>query len=281
MVTNRLLRFGEVYCDTQSQSFNLTAGEIDLNDQDKSKSTGVLIPCASSQSTRRGRFSFRSIRIPGNWSMSSTGRALPASLVCFRILSWPLGIFPPTTVFRPCLLLFRARVVPFFGMRCPMKIYRYLAVLCCLFVLPLLLTNFVAGNDTKKKIKSDVCSASNPAVFVPRRTLAAPLPLPAPSTSSAARVPMPPLRPASPTPSPTKPSALRSAPRSRSPAALRTPASSLTSAAPTRSITRARSWAAPIVPSPSPPSIQVATRIPWALVRPAPFTACVAMPTPS
>ena len=44
-----------------------------------------------------------------------------------------------------------------------MKIYRYLAVLCCLFVLPLLLTSLTAGKDTKKKIKGDVCSASNPA----------------------------------------------------------------------------------------------------------------------
>src|SRR3974390_1509002 len=44
-----------------------------------------------------------------------------------------------------------------------MKIYRYLAVLCCLFVLPLLLTSFIVGKDTKKKIKGDVCSGSNPA----------------------------------------------------------------------------------------------------------------------
>jgi plastocyanin len=44
-----------------------------------------------------------------------------------------------------------------------MKIYRYLAVLYCLFVLSLLLTGFIAGKDTKKKIKGDVCSASNPA----------------------------------------------------------------------------------------------------------------------
>src|SRR4029077_5437831 len=44
-----------------------------------------------------------------------------------------------------------------------MKIYRYLAVLCCLFVLPLLFTNFIVGKDTKKKVKGDVCSASNPA----------------------------------------------------------------------------------------------------------------------
>ncbi|RZU39908.1 hypothetical protein [Edaphobacter modestus] len=45
-VTNRLLRFGEVYYDTQSQSFNLTAGVLEINDQDKSKSTGALYPAA-------------------------------------------------------------------------------------------------------------------------------------------------------------------------------------------------------------------------------------------
>jgi hypothetical protein len=45
-VTNRKIAFGEAYANTQSQSFNLTAGEFDLNDQDKSKSTGVLYPAA-------------------------------------------------------------------------------------------------------------------------------------------------------------------------------------------------------------------------------------------
>jgi hypothetical protein len=45
-VTNRLLRFGESFFDTQSQSFDLTAGILELNDQDKSKSTGVLYPAA-------------------------------------------------------------------------------------------------------------------------------------------------------------------------------------------------------------------------------------------
>jgi hypothetical protein len=45
-ITNRLLRFGEVYWDTQSQQFNLTGGEFDLNDADKSKSTGLLYPAA-------------------------------------------------------------------------------------------------------------------------------------------------------------------------------------------------------------------------------------------
>jgi hypothetical protein len=43
-VTNRLLRFGEVYADAQSTAYNLTAGEFDLNDTDKKKSTGVLYP---------------------------------------------------------------------------------------------------------------------------------------------------------------------------------------------------------------------------------------------
>src|ERR1700733_985442 len=45
-VTNRQIRFGEAFFDTQSQSFNLTAGIIEINDQDKSKSTGVLYPAA-------------------------------------------------------------------------------------------------------------------------------------------------------------------------------------------------------------------------------------------
>jgi plastocyanin len=44
-----------------------------------------------------------------------------------------------------------------------MKSYRYLAIFCCLFVLPILLTGFLDGKDTKKKLKNDVCSASNPA----------------------------------------------------------------------------------------------------------------------
>lgn len=45
-VTNRKISFGEAYADSQSQSFDLTAGQIDINDQDKSKSSGVLYPAA-------------------------------------------------------------------------------------------------------------------------------------------------------------------------------------------------------------------------------------------
>src|ERR1700728_2652117 len=43
-VTNRKIAFGEAYWSTQSQSFNLTAGQITINDQDKNKSGGVLYP---------------------------------------------------------------------------------------------------------------------------------------------------------------------------------------------------------------------------------------------
>ena len=45
-ITNRQLTFGEVWADAQSTAFNLTAGELDLNESDKSKSTGVLYPAA-------------------------------------------------------------------------------------------------------------------------------------------------------------------------------------------------------------------------------------------
>jgi hypothetical protein len=45
-VTNRKIAFGEAYRDTQSKAYNLTAGEIAIDDQDKNKSAGVLYPAA-------------------------------------------------------------------------------------------------------------------------------------------------------------------------------------------------------------------------------------------
>lgn len=45
-VTSRKIAFGEAYWDTLTKSFNLTAGEINLNDKDKDKSGGVLFPAA-------------------------------------------------------------------------------------------------------------------------------------------------------------------------------------------------------------------------------------------
>ncbi len=45
-VTNRQIRFGEAWTDSQTMSFDLTAGILEINDQDKSKSTGTLYPAA-------------------------------------------------------------------------------------------------------------------------------------------------------------------------------------------------------------------------------------------
>ena len=65
-VTNRPLRFGEVYWDTRSTSYNLTAGEFDLNDTDKSKSTGVLYPAAEFVIDKQGELQINLIGNPWN-----------------------------------------------------------------------------------------------------------------------------------------------------------------------------------------------------------------------
>lgn len=57
-VTNRQLRFGELFFDTQSQYFNLTAGAFDLNDNDKNKSTGVLYPASQLVIDQQGQLQF-------------------------------------------------------------------------------------------------------------------------------------------------------------------------------------------------------------------------------
>ena len=54
-VTNRLLRFGEVYANTPTTAYNLTAGEFDLNDKDKNKSAGVLYPAAQLVINKEGQ----------------------------------------------------------------------------------------------------------------------------------------------------------------------------------------------------------------------------------
>ncbi len=57
-VTNRKIAFGESYWDTQSKSFNLTAGEININEKDKSKSDGVLFPAAQLIINKEGELQF-------------------------------------------------------------------------------------------------------------------------------------------------------------------------------------------------------------------------------
>lgn len=58
-ITNRQLKFGEVWADSQTTAFNLTAGEFDLNDQDKHKSTGVLYPAAQLAIDKEGKLQFQ------------------------------------------------------------------------------------------------------------------------------------------------------------------------------------------------------------------------------
>jgi len=67
-VTNRQIRFGEAFTDSQSQSFNLTAGEIELNDQDKSKSTGMLYPEAQLILNKEGQLTLALAQNP--WRLS-------------------------------------------------------------------------------------------------------------------------------------------------------------------------------------------------------------------
>jgi hypothetical protein len=64
-VTNRKIAFGESYWNTQSKAFNLTAGEINLNDQGKSKSDGVLYPAAQLIINKDGSWSSILTRTPG------------------------------------------------------------------------------------------------------------------------------------------------------------------------------------------------------------------------
>lgn len=68
-VTNRLLRFGESYYNTQTTAFNLTAGEIDIDDSDKNKSAGVLFPAAQLVINKEGQLEFQLNKNP--WKLAN------------------------------------------------------------------------------------------------------------------------------------------------------------------------------------------------------------------
>ena len=67
-VTHRLLGFREVSHDTRSTAYNLTAGEFDINDTDKSKSTGVLYPAAEFEIDKQGELQINMIGNP--WQLN-------------------------------------------------------------------------------------------------------------------------------------------------------------------------------------------------------------------
>jgi hypothetical protein len=68
-VTNRLLKFGEVANQTRSTAYNLTAGMVDINDSDSSKSTGVLYPAAQFGIDDNGQLSINLFQNP--WELTN------------------------------------------------------------------------------------------------------------------------------------------------------------------------------------------------------------------
>ena len=56
--TNRLIRFAEAYYNSQSQAYDLTAGIINLNDNDKNKSGGALYPASQLIINKKGELQF-------------------------------------------------------------------------------------------------------------------------------------------------------------------------------------------------------------------------------
>ena len=57
-VTNRRIAFGEALWDTRSRSFDLTAGQFNIDDQSRSKSDGVLYPAAQLVINKDGDLEF-------------------------------------------------------------------------------------------------------------------------------------------------------------------------------------------------------------------------------
>jgi len=68
-VTNRQIRMAEAWTDSNSMSFDLTAGILELNDQDKSKSTGTLFPAAQLVLDKEGQLQWDLLQNP--WRLSS------------------------------------------------------------------------------------------------------------------------------------------------------------------------------------------------------------------
>jgi hypothetical protein len=68
-VTDRPIAIGEQRNMTRSESYGLTAGEIDINEQDKSKSTGVLYPAAQLVINKEGELQFELFKNP--WQLAN------------------------------------------------------------------------------------------------------------------------------------------------------------------------------------------------------------------
>ena len=68
-VTDRPIAIVEQWGMTRSEQYSLTAGEIDINDQDKDKSTGVLFPAAKLRINKEGELEFELFQNP--WKLGN------------------------------------------------------------------------------------------------------------------------------------------------------------------------------------------------------------------
>ncbi len=77
---SRWIRFGEAYHGTPSTAYNLTAGEININDSDNKKSQGVLYPASQLIINKEGQLEFQLRRNPWNlvniidWNQAGAGK---------------------------------------------------------------------------------------------------------------------------------------------------------------------------------------------------------------
>ncbi len=77
---SRWIRFGETYKNTPSTAYNLTAGEINLNDSDNKKSQGVLYPASQLIINKDGQLEFQLRKNPWqlvniiDWNQAGSGK---------------------------------------------------------------------------------------------------------------------------------------------------------------------------------------------------------------
>lgn len=68
MITNRLLRFGEVWADTRSGDYQLSGLEIVVG-KDKKKATGTLLPAAELKVDKKGQLEIETYQNP--WKLTN------------------------------------------------------------------------------------------------------------------------------------------------------------------------------------------------------------------
>jgi hypothetical protein len=79
-ITNRQIRIGEVYASTRSRDYDLTGGEIEINDSDKNKSGGVLYPATKVVINKEGQVEFQLYKNPWkliniiDWNAAGTSK---------------------------------------------------------------------------------------------------------------------------------------------------------------------------------------------------------------